>query len=137
MISADMKRMIRDKIYTDFRIRLLSEAEELQNESEARKQIVFAVSQIRNKTRGNALLLQHNIEYGFTRNLIGGSVVAILVSLLSSIYFFNSDYTLLIAQKITIALSIVYFIILLTSKWLIERNGWAYAKVLYEQYLSL
>src|SRR5215831_4206007 len=56
-LSAGMKRKLREQILNDFNIELLSEEEERRNEDEARKQIVFAVSQIKNKTRGSAFLL--------------------------------------------------------------------------------
>lgn len=43
----------------------MDEESETLNELTCRKQVVTAVSQIRNSLRENKLLLQHNIEYGF------------------------------------------------------------------------
>src|SRR5882672_4741799 len=76
----DIKTKIRDKIELKFGISLLSLQEERQNQDRARKLIAASVAQIRVTLTGNSLLLQHNIEYGFWRNLIGGCVLAILFS---------------------------------------------------------
>ena len=61
---------------TDFDITLLPEDQEKEKEEEARKKIVEAMSLIRAKVKDGRLLLQHNIEYGFVRNLIGGNEIA-------------------------------------------------------------
>lgn len=75
------KQTIYNKIQSRFNIRLLEEKEAESNEKRARKQIVIAVSQIRNLLRNNKLLLQHNIEYGFFRNLLGGCIFALIFSI--------------------------------------------------------
>ena len=61
--AENIKRSIREKIKEKFDIELLTKSEEGENELEARKNIVGAVAQVRNATRDNHLLLQHNIEY--------------------------------------------------------------------------
>ena len=42
--------------------------------------IARVVGQIREMMRDNKMILQHNIEYGFFRNLLGGCVVASIIS---------------------------------------------------------
>ena len=64
----------------------MDEESETLNELTCRKQVVTAVSQIRNSLRENKLLLQHNIEYGFFRNFLGGSLIAIVFSIAILIY---------------------------------------------------
>ena len=130
-----IKNKIRQKIHKEFNIQLADENSENENELEARKVIITAVSQIRNVTRKNALLLQHNIEYGFMRNLIGGSFLAIIISIFN-VYFFtkiqNNDF----AVQLNIVLFIIYLIPILLSKIIVKRYGHYYAKVLLEQYLN-
>jgi hypothetical protein len=133
-LSANMKNKITQKIFDDFDIRLPPAADEEADTTEARKQIIFAVSQIRNKTRGNSLLLQHNYEYGFIRNFLGGSVFALLICILN-IVLFNYVIPNKLASGISIGLGIFFLIFILLSKWLIKRHGKIYAKVLFEQYL--
>jgi len=134
-LSTEVKKNIHDKIDDDFNIKLSSISFEKANELEARKIIITAVSQIRNSTRDNALLLQHNIEYGFMRNLIGGAVLAILVSFFN-IYYFNQIVTNEFAFKLNIVMAILFSIPILSSKFVIKRYGHYYAKVLFEQYLK-
>ncbi len=133
--AESVKRNIREKIKEKFGVELLAKNEEDENELEARKTIVSAVAQVRNATRDNHLLLQHNIEYGFTRNLIGGCSIALLVTLLN-LYFFNSITPNLLAFNISIGFGILYLLPILFSKYLINRYGKYYAKVLFEQFLQ-
>lgn len=126
---------IRQKILSDFSIDLYDITNERNDELGARKQIALAISQIRNKLRNNQMLLRHNIEYGFFRNLIGGCFIATLISIFLIFYFnAHSDIDL---EKITIGMAIVYLIPIVLSKYLVNRFGKYYAKILYEQYLSI
>lgn len=113
----------------------MTATEEAANEAKSRKQIVTAVSQIRNALRDNKLLFQHNIEYGFFRNLVGGCVIAILCSIvLFLLGIFNNEP----ATKLTgLVLLCIYIIPILFSKFLIKRFGNYYSKILYEQFLTL
>lgn len=60
-----IKEKIHTKILSKFEIQIQNVNEEKSDELKSRKQIVTAVSQIRNTLRENKLLIQHNIEYGF------------------------------------------------------------------------
>ncbi|MET3129584.1 hypothetical protein ABID42_004710 [Arcicella rosea] len=130
-----IKNKIRDKILAKFQIELLSADEEQQNCDNARKLIVTAVSQIRNVLRGNEMLLQHNIEYGFWRNLIGGSLIALFFSAIIIWYGYSNN----LPDQITIGLIsfIVFLIPIILSKVIIRNYGKYYAKILYEEFLSL
>jgi len=133
--AVDIKRAIKEKILSSFNITLLNPVEEQQDDLRARSLIVHAVSQIKNKLRGNAVLFQHNIEYGFVRNLIGGSLIAILFSIATIIYaIIYGDGTL---RNTGIILLIIYSLPIIFSKMLITKYGRYYAKVLYEQFMSL
>nr|WP_314546539.1 hypothetical protein [uncultured Empedobacter sp.] len=133
-IDKESKIKIRKKINEKFKIKLKNETDENSNLNESKKQIAFAVSQIRNYLRGNILLFQHNVEYGFIRNLIGGSLIATIISLGIFIYSFISDDSTL---KITsIILLSIYIIPILLSKFILNKFGNYYAKTLYEQFLT-
>ncbi|MDQ1771399.1 hypothetical protein GQR60_12625 [Labilibaculum sp. A4] len=133
--SKDIKRRLYLKVFNDFKITLADEDSENQNELEARKTIITAVSQIRNTTRENKLLLQHNIEYGFMRNLVGGAAVAGIISLFN-LYYFSQITSVDFAFKMNLVLIIIYLIPILFSKVIVKRYGHYYAKVLFEQYLN-
>ena len=134
-LEKSIKQKIEDKIKTKFDITLLSSIEESAEEPRARKLIATTVSQIRNVLRDNTLLLQHNIEYGFFRNLIGGSFLAFLISL---IILFSSHFSGDIpTRNLGLILTIIYFLPIILSKVIIDRYGKYYAKILYEQFLTI
>jgi hypothetical protein len=134
-LEISIKQKIEDKIKTKFGIDLLSITDESSDESRARKLITTVVSQIRNVLRDNTLLLQHNIEYGFFRNLIGGSFLAFLISIIIVILSYHThDLTI---RNLGWILTIVYFVPILCSKLIINRYGKYYAKILYEQFLTI
>jgi hypothetical protein len=135
LIEKQTKIKIREKIQVHYDIILMDEEEESLNELTSRKQIMTAVSQIRNSLRGNTLLLQHNIEYGFFRNLLGGSLVALIFSIIILIYaLIHHDITLTETGVVLVGL---YLIPILLSKMFIRRYGNYYSKILYEQFLSI
>jgi hypothetical protein len=130
-----IKQKIEDKIKTKFELRLLSETEELSDVIRARKLIVTAVSQIKNSLRENSLLLQHNIEYGFSRNLIGGSTIALVICIFMLVLSYNSkDISMIYLSWI---LSIMYFLPIAFSKIILDRLSKNYAKILFEQFLTI
>ena len=133
--AIDTKKAIREKIFSSFNITLLSPTEEQHEDLRARNLIVHAVSQIKNKLRDNRVLFQHNIEYGFIRNLLGGSLIAIFFSIAILVFaLIQSD---LILRNTGIILLIVYLLPIAFCGVLISRYGKYYAKVLYEQFMTL
>lgn len=134
-LAKSIKSQIVQKIATDFNILLLDTNSENNDEEEARKTISSAVAQIRNTTRDNSMLLQHNIEYGFVRNLIGGSVLAVLISVFN-IFLFQYTFSNSFAFKLNLIFLIIYILPVILSKYLINKYGKYYAKILFEQYLK-
>jgi hypothetical protein len=132
--SVDYKKKIRSKIKDDFNIDLSSRREETINENEARKKINEAVGLIREKVRNGRLLLQHNIEYGFIRNLIGGLVIAIPFSLFD--FFFFTLQKNMIAIIISGIAFLIYFIFLTFGKTILKYYACNYADRLYYEYLT-
>ncbi len=134
-LEISIKQKLEDKIKTKFGISLLSRVEESSDVLRARKLIVTVVSQIRNALRENSLLLQHNIEYGFFRNLIGGSFLAILISVIILVHSYCTCN--LTIRNLGWILAITYFLPILFSKFIIDKYGKYYAKILYEQFLTI
>ncbi len=134
-LETSIKQKLEDKIKSKFDISLLSVIEESADKPRARKLIATTVSQIRNVLRDNILLLQHNIEYGFFRNLTGGSFLAFIVSLIiiASSYFTGDIAT----RNLGWILTIIYLLPILFSKVIINRYGKYYAKILFEQFLTI
>lgn len=134
--SDDYKNSIYNKIKANFNLELLSKEEEKDNETLARKKIVEAVGLIREKVKNGRLLLQYNIEYGFYRNLIGGSAIALLLSIFNWYFFayIKSNDTAVFISTICI---ILYSIPVIFSKKIIKHHGDVYAEVLLKEYLSI
>jgi len=130
-----IKNTIREKIVKRYSVTLLGYDEEKNDEPRARKLIATAISQIRNELRENKILLQHNIEYGFARNLLGGSLIAFMISVISVCYSVHIENTAL--QFTGVVLALLYLFPLLMSKAIINYYGRIYAKILFEQFLSL
>lgn len=130
-----IKGLIRDKIQVKFGIVLLAPLDEQQDEERARNLITTAVSQIRIALKDKKMLLQHNIEYGFWRNLFGGCVAAVFFSAL--IFLYGRFTSLKSIEVVGIISFFLYLLPIMLSRFLIKRYGRYYAKVLYEQFLSL
>jgi hypothetical protein len=134
-IEASIKNILHNKIYDKYEIRLMTLVEEQGDELNARKKIAFAVSQMRNSLRDNKMLLQHNIEFGFMRNLIGGCVPAIFFSVIIVLFsYFDQNKDLKTDGIIMIAL---YLLPIFLSKPIINTYGKMYQKVLFEQFLTI
>ena len=132
--SKEYKIQIREKINSDFQLNMPSEQDELGNLENTKKRIVEAVGLIRQKVKNGRLLLQHNIEYGFARNLIGGSLIGILMSIFDIIYFFNVENKLL--GWFSVVLAFFFFVLLLLHKSIISHLGNQYAKRLFQEYIQ-
>ncbi|MBL7909804.1 MAG: hypothetical protein JNJ41_01960 [Bacteroidia bacterium] len=134
-LEESIKNTIRERIQQYYNINLLDFDAEKVDELRARKLIASCLSLGRNDLRDNRLLLQHNIEYGFMRNLIGGSLLAFIFSIGTIFYSVAIENRAL--QFTAVLLALIYLIILLSSKSLINYYGKTYAKIFFEQFLSL
>ncbi|MBR5603713.1 MAG: hypothetical protein IKW51_05845 [Bacteroidales bacterium] len=122
-------------IMIDFNVNMSKELKQLETETQKRIMIARIVGQIRTKLKGNKKLLQHNIEYGFFRNFVGGCLIALLTSialLIVSICGHNYNITMT-----SIIMIVIYLLPIIFSKQLITFHGKNYASVLFEQYGSL
>jgi hypothetical protein len=131
----ETKIKIRKKIQQKYGLALLNEQEEKAEELRARRLIMTAVGQIRKSLEGNPLLFQHNWEYGLWRNLIGGSILAILFSI-ALIVFGSFNHNISLRATGTICL-VLYFLPVIFSKIIMDRFGNYYSRICYQQFLSL
>jgi len=132
--SEQQKDDLRHKIFKDFNIILPSSKTEQKNFSKVQQRIAEAVARIRNQTRESKLLLQHLTEYGFARNLVGGSIVGLFLSLINIfIFYVHENRVPLIISIFTI---VFYTILLINGKKIIVWYGRRYAKVLFAEYIS-
>lgn len=83
------KSIICSKVLNDFHLKLPNSKEQDKDLESAKVLFNEAVSLIREKVKNGRLILNYNIQYGFIRNLIGGSVVGILLSIANSVFFKN------------------------------------------------
>ncbi len=133
--SKELKDKIREKIKIDFSIELLNENSESHDENLARTKIKESVDLIRSKVKNGRLLLQHNIEYGFIRNIIVGTLISIPISILNIIVFNNLGNRIILI--VSILLLVLYFVILLIRNKILVYFANNYAKVLFNEYLTL
>lgn len=133
--SDEYKNKIRTKILDDFKLSLSTRTEENNNEKLARKRIIEAMGLIRGRLHGNKFLLQHNIEYGTMRNLIGGAVLGIIFSIFN-IIFFSLYFKNPLAIYISIFTLFIYACIIFFSKTIMRFYSNRYTKILYREYLG-
>jgi len=131
--SDDFKGKIREKFFDKYKVRLSNVTEERADEQTARKKIKEAVGLIRVTLQGNEMLLNHNIEYGALRNLLGGCFHAILFSI-GLIIFKYYEPTNPPNLFYPIILLVTYSLLLILSRWLMKRYGENYAKILYQEF---
>lgn len=133
-LSQDYKDRIREKAEKEFQINFLNQEQELANELNARKTIRDIVGLIRRKVGEGTLSLQHNIEYGFFRNLIGGSIISLLMSF--TLIYISQENSNKFILGISITLTIVYLVLILLSKKILYTKGGLYCDVLFQDYMT-
>lgn len=133
--SPQHKERIREKVRKDFGISLPSLEDESRSDGEARKRIVESMALIRKMLHKNAFLFQHNVEYGSMRNLVGGALIGLILSI-AGFLFFRFVYIEPMAVNIFLAVAFVYAALVAFSKVIIEFYGRSYAKILFREYLS-
>jgi len=132
-LSGELKTKIRESVLSDFKISLYSEDEERNDYQEAVKLIKEAVSLIRNKVNDGRLTLQHNIQFGFARNLIAGTLFALPISLVN-IYVFSKEHSM-VGIIISTFIAVLCVILILFNKKILSLLAENYANVLFTEYL--
>lgn len=130
--SDDFKNKIRTRIQSDFSLQLPDKEAESKDEIDARKRIKDAVRLMIGKVQDGYLVFQHNIEYGFVRNLWGASLTGMLGSLLLVVASNYSNFLYTVGIIFTVA-----FVAYLIFGFLILKYfGRAYARKLIEEYAN-
>ena len=133
-LSSDYKNRIREKAELEFDLKFRNHEQEMENELIARKTIRDIVGLIRRKVGDGTLTLQHNIEYGFFRNLIGGSIVSLIMAcVLVSISIEQTNKFIL---GISIAMAVIYLLLILFSKKILTAKGGLYCDILFQEYMT-
>ncbi len=127
------KDRIRDAINKDFSIQLSGKSEERKDPLAARKRIKEVTRLIIGKVQDGYLVLQHNTEYGFVRNLWGASLVGIAGS--SLILLLTGPESLL--RLVAVILFFGYLLYLAFGFLVIKYFGCAYARKLIEEYYKM
>lgn len=131
----EFKGKVHEKIRNDFSLNLANIRSEANDQKEARKKIIEAVGAIRMIVGNGSLVFSRNIEYGFFRNIIGGSVLAFPMSIFDVGFFFTNGNRMALAFSI---FSVVFYgIFLLFAKNIIEKHGYIYAKALIQEYMAM
>lgn len=132
--STEYKNKVRKQIQKDFQMTLPNQKEENDNLINTKKRIAEAIGLVRQKVKNGRLLLQHNIEYGFMRNLIGGSIFGLLMSVVIIIYFKTS--TTVYLSYLGYGLGGFYLFLLVFHRQIIGYLGNQYARRLFQEYLQ-
>lgn len=133
--TSEFKGKVHEKIRSDFSLNLADIRSETSDQKEARKKIVEAVGAIRMMVGSGSLVLPRNIEYGFFRNIIGGSVLAFPMSIFNAVFFFADRSH--VAFGFSIFSIAFYGIFLFFAKNIIEKHGYIYAKSLIQEYTAM
>lgn len=77
--STTLGKQLKSKVKKDFGMSLPTPSAIVKDAGKAKVEIAEAISQMREKTRGNKILLDYLIQYGFWRNLIGGLTLDLIL----------------------------------------------------------
>ena len=127
-ISPAYHKVIAAKVKAEFGIKLPTAEEEKADLALAKKTIAEAVNQIRQNCRGDEILRQYNIEFGFCRNYLGAGIWSILFIICIGVA--NIFCSWLPWWEIGVALG-VQVLLMLACYLLLEARGETYAKYLF------
>ncbi len=131
-MSEERKSQVRGKVKLEFGIDLSAHAGDT---AKSRQRIGEAVSHIRKKFFGKpGLALQRNIEFGIAKNIAGGSILALVVSLTTSVISFTmGTMDLVYLGMIT---TFIYTLLVVFGIAAMGTNAKRYATALFEEYLA-
>jgi hypothetical protein len=137
ILPQQIKTKIRSKIQKLFEVDLFDQEEEAGNEEEARQVLGYAVAQIRDCTRDDAMIHRRNIEYGFTRNFLGGCIVAIVASFIGVALVLVKIGFVYSPPLTTFILTLsIYLLPILFHKKILSKMASYYQQTLFEQFLA-
>jgi hypothetical protein len=133
--SRDYKDKFRDRVQRSLKLNLLDPDEERADPAEAQRRLTEAFSHIRLKVGTGKLVFKHNVWYGFMRNLVGGSVFAVLFCIANILLgrFVVGSSQLVLASAILLC---VHGAILIFNKPILIHNGEAYGRQLISEFMA-
>lgn len=134
-LSKQYKKEIHNKVQARYGLKLFTPALEKKDLPEAKRVIVDSVRHMREDTRNHVMLLRYNIKYGFLRNYLGGSIFALLITLL--LWAINHWVDTLISPfwfYYGIGAHIILFFIIC---WCLKTSAKDYAKELFIAFMKL
>lgn len=135
-LSKAYKDKYREHVHSKFSFELLDDTEEKDNICEARKRLAEAAEMVKVKVGNGSLVLKHDCWYGFWRNLIGGTIYSIVISLtnilIGAVALRNAMLVILSA-----ILLLMYGLVFVLRERILVQNAEAYAKRLIVEFLAL
>lgn len=133
--SQSYRESIATKVQAEFGLNLPTPEEQEADLDLSKKRIGEAVQLMINKVRNGYLVLKHNVEYGFFRNLAGGSLVALFASLILAAFagWYMGDLAL---YSLSLKVAVAYLVVMLFAWTLLKHYSKSYARVLFREYLG-
>lgn len=132
-ISSAYHKELAVKVKTTFGIKLPTKEDEKADLDMAKKTIADAVCLIRQNCRGDMILMQYNIEFGFCRNYLGASVWSILLIISIGIANIFCDW---LSWWVIVGMLIIQVLLMVACYMLLETRGWTYAKYLFATFVG-
>lgn len=135
--SDSYKDKYRELILKRFNFELLNREAEKADIIEARKRINEATALINTEMENVYLVLKHNIWFGCLRNLIGGTIISMLLCIVGIILggFFIENSNVMIF--ILALLFFLYLLLFLFRRPILVHNGEAYAQKLFAEFIKV
>ena len=132
-ISPAYHKVIANKVKATFGLKLPTLEEEKADLALAKKMIAEAVYQIRQNCRGDDILRQYNMEFGFCRNYLGAGVWSNLfiigIGVANILYGWLPWWAIVGALVMQVLLMVACYLVL-------ETRGWTYAKYLFATFIG-
>lgn len=132
-ISPAYHKVIASKVKATFGIKLPTEEDELADLGMAKKTIADAVNLIRQNCRGDKILRQYNMEFGFCRNYLGASFWSIIIIICIAVANIFGDW---LSWWTIIVAFIAQLLLMVGCYFLLEARGWSYAKYLLATFIG-
>ena len=127
IISPEYHNEIATKVKETFGRKLPTRKEEVAAPGLSKMRIAEIVSQIRQNCRGDEILRQYNIEFGFCRNYLGASVWSLIFIICIGI----ADIFCRWLPWWTVVVAFVVQVLLMVGCYgILESRGWSYARYL-------
>lgn len=132
-ITPAFHKVIAVKVRSQFGIKLPSQEEEYKDPVMAKKTIAETVRQIRQSCRGDKILSQYNMEFGFCRNYLGASVWSVLFIIIIALSNFSNN---LLSWWIIMGVLALQIVLMVVCYLLLKIRGWTYAEYLFATFTS-